>query len=83
LLAWGTTNSVVQVWNKATGDVQTLRGHLKVVRGVAFSPDGSFIASASQDGTAKIWPLPNSQPEAAAEQQKIMTKPASNDAQPK
>ncbi len=60
LLAWGTTNAVVQIWDKSTGEIHTLRGHLKAVRGVAFSSDGNCIASASQDGTAKIWPIPQS-----------------------
>src|SRR6202042_1361527 len=33
----------------------TLRGHSDVVRGVAFSPDGKHIATASDDQTAKVW----------------------------
>ncbi|HEX3554599.1 MAG TPA: hypothetical protein VIA62_15360 [Thermoanaerobaculia bacterium] len=32
-----------------------LRGHTDSVLGVAFSPDGSRIATASADGTARIW----------------------------
>jgi len=34
--------------------VQTLR-HQKTVNAVAFSPDGSRLATASDDGTARIW----------------------------
>jgi len=33
----------------------TLRGHSRAVKGVAFSPDGQRLATASWDGTAKVW----------------------------
>ena len=32
-----------------------LRGHTREVSSAAFSPDGSRIVTASQDGTARIW----------------------------
>jgi WD40 repeat protein/transcriptional regulator with XRE-family HTH domain len=35
--------------------VQVLKGHAGIVWDAAFSPDGGTIASASFDGTAKIW----------------------------
>ena len=55
-LAWGSTDSTVKVWDDGPGtEIQVLRGHASWVQAVAFSPDGEWIASASLDGTAKIW----------------------------
>lgn len=49
-------NSEVYVWdvNKKT-TLARLAGHTDTVNDVKFSPDGSFIASASNDCTTKIW----------------------------
>jgi WD domain, G-beta repeat len=34
---------------------QTLEGHIKTVRGIAFSPDGQTLASTSYDHTVRFW----------------------------
>jgi WD40 repeat protein len=37
--------------------LQTFEGHSAEVRGIAFSPDGKLIASASADATIKLWKI--------------------------
>src|SRR5208282_785156 len=39
--------------------LKTLRGHLDVVKSVAFSPDGQRIVTGSWDNTAKVWDVAN------------------------
>ena len=49
----------VKLWDTETGtDLATLTGHTDRVYGVAFSPDGKTLATASFDLTIKLWKRP-------------------------
>lgn len=48
----------VRLWDATTGELlSTYRGHSDLVMDVAFSPDGSELASGSYDKTIMIWQL--------------------------
>lgn len=36
-------------------EIATLKGHSGQVHSVSFSPDGTYVLSASQDGTTRLW----------------------------
>jgi WD40 repeat protein len=55
LLAYG-SGSVAKIADAVTGrPLRVLRGHQGPVTGIAFSPDGTSIATASGDRTARTW----------------------------
>ena len=56
VLATGSHDTTVKLWDLASGRaIATLSGHTKAVESVAVSTDGSILASASQDGTIRVY----------------------------
>lgn len=56
LLASGSLDNTVRIWNISNATcIAVLRGHSSLVKGVAWDPIGSFIASQSDDKTVIIW----------------------------
>ncbi len=46
----------VRLWNSTTGaPIFNLKGHSASVTSVDFSPDGTMLASSSEDGLVKLW----------------------------
>jgi dipeptidyl aminopeptidase/acylaminoacyl peptidase len=55
------TDMSLRLWDVGSGrEVHRFTGHSAPVKSVAFSPDGKFALSGSEDGTARVWRLPES-----------------------
>jgi WD40 repeat protein/nucleotide-binding universal stress UspA family protein len=60
IIAVGDDEGFVEVW-EGTGedvDLRTLEGHTGELTDLSFSHDGRLLASASRDGTVKLWDVP-------------------------
>lgn len=60
VLATGSSDAVVKVWDlRASTDQPILNfsQHRDIIKDVAISPDGRWVASGSADGSLKIWEL--------------------------
>ncbi|MFD1542410.1 WD40 repeat domain-containing protein [Nonomuraea guangzhouensis] len=54
-LAIGGPDSVVHLRDLATGKSAELMGHAKPVNSLDFTRDGTYLATGSEDGTARVW----------------------------
>ena len=58
--AWwqGTDKVPIQLWDVVSGEnIATFWGHPTDIQSLAFSPDGSLLASGSYDGTILLWDM--------------------------
>jgi WD40 repeat protein/serine/threonine protein kinase/tetratricopeptide (TPR) repeat protein len=59
----GLDDGSLQVWEPLTGRVRTFSAqHASAVASAAFSSNGSYVATVSDDGTARVWSVQRGEP---------------------
>ena len=54
----GTDKMSIRLWDVATGEnIATFWSHPTDIQSLAFSPDGTLLASGSYDGTILLWDM--------------------------
>jgi serine/threonine protein kinase len=62
MFLWGDVDTTIKLWDLETDMVRTYKGHKAECWGVEFDPKGRWIASASNDGTVKLWDIKSGDP---------------------
>ena len=57
MLASGSSDNTIRLWNTHSGNHHTLTAHTGSVESIAFSADGSTLASGDADGKLLLWGL--------------------------
>ncbi|MFC1637009.1 protein kinase [Planctomycetota bacterium] len=55
ILASGSYDKTVKLWNPANGQLKCTLPHTDQVRSLSFSPDGKTLATGCYDGTLQLW----------------------------
>lgn len=57
LLASGSADNQIKLWDLYGRELQVFKGHEEAVRSISFSPDGKSLISASLDCTMRLWQI--------------------------
>ncbi len=55
-MATASNDRTIRIWRTADGQLmRTMIGHTSGIKVIAFSPQGSYLASGARDGKIEIW----------------------------